>query len=80
MEYILLIYFLETERFCRLKVGIGRPPAQQDPAQYVLSPFSAEESGEMDSVVSHAVDALESLIIEGASAAMNRFNVRQTEA
>lgn len=74
-----LIFSLETERFCRLKVGIGRPPVSQDPAQYVLSPFRVEESRQMGPVLSRAVDALESLILEGASTAMNRFNTRQAE-
>ena len=75
-----LIFSLETERFCRVKVGIGRPPDSQEPAQYVLSTFSIEESREMGPVLSRAVDALESLILEGASTAMNRFNTRQTKA
>lgn len=74
-----LIYSLETEKFCRLKIGISRPPAGQDPAQFVLSPFSAEESLRMDSLLSQAVDALESLVLEGASMAMNRFNTRRAE-
>ena len=75
-----LIYSLETERFCRVKVGIGRPPVGQDPVQYVLSTFSFEESREMGPVLSRAVDALESLTLEGASTAMNRFNTRQAES
>jgi PTH1 family peptidyl-tRNA hydrolase len=75
-----LIFSLETERFCRVKVGIGRPPDSQEPAQYVLSTFSSEESREMGPVLSRAVDSLESLILEGASTAMNRFNTRQTKA
>ena len=75
-----LIFSLETEEFCRLKVGIGRPPASQNPADYVLSPFGVDESQQMGSLLSRAVDALESLIVEGASTAMNRFNIRQAEA
>ena len=75
-----LIFSLETEQFCRLKVGIGRPPANQDPAEYVLSPFSVEESQQMGSLLTRAVDALESLIVEGVPTAMNRFNKRQAEA
>ena len=75
-----LIFCLETEQFCRLKVGIGRPPVNQDPAHYVLSPFSVEESQQLGSIVSRAVDALESIVVEGAPAAMNRFNIRQAEA
>lgn len=75
-----LILSLGTERFSRLKVGIGRPPVNQDPAQYVLSPFAPEESRHKDSVLSRAVDALESLILEGPTSAMNKYNTRQTEA
>ena len=75
-----LICHLGTEEFRRLKVGIGRPPASQDPAQYVLSPFSGEESRQVDSILSRSVDALESLIMEGATTAMNRFNTRRPEA
>ena len=68
-----IIYCLETEKFCRLKVGIGRPTTNQDPADYVLSPFTNEESGSLESMLSRAVDALESIIIEGGTTAMNRF-------
>jgi len=75
-----LIVSLVTEQFCRVKVGIGRPPDSQEPAQYVLSTFKFEESREMGPVLSRAVDALESLILEGASTAMNRFNTRQIKA
>jgi len=75
-----LIFSLETDGFCRLKVGIGRPPASQDSADYVLSPFSVEESQQMGSLLSRAVEALGSLIVEGAPTAMNRFNIRQAEA
>lgn len=65
---------LETENFFRLKVGIGRPPVHEDPAQYVLSPFTPDESGQVDGVLPKAVEALEVLIGEGISVAMNRFH------
>ena len=74
-----LIASLETDRFRRLKLGIGRPPSGVDPAQYVLSPFHIEESSKIESVLSQAVDALEILILEGPSAAMNRFHTGREE-
>ena len=74
-----LLDSLETDRFCRVKIGIGRPPAGEDPAQYVLSPFHSEECSDIHSVLSQAVDALECLILEGPPAAMNRFNMRNKE-
>ena len=67
---------LGTKDFCRLKVGIDRPPVNEDPAQYVLSPFAQHERERVNAVLSNAVDALECLIQEGASVAMNRFHAR----
>ena len=74
-----LLVSLETDRFSRVKIGIGRPPEGEDPAQYVLSPFHSEEISNIHSVLSLAVDALEALILEGPPAAMNRFNMRSNE-
>jgi PTH1 family peptidyl-tRNA hydrolase len=72
-----VISCLGTEDFCRLKVGINRPPDHEDPAQYVLSAFAQQEREQVDAVlIPHAVDALECLIGEGVSVAMNRFHVR----
>lgn len=65
---------LGTEDFCRLKVGINRPPDHEDPAQYVLSAFAQHEREPVNAVLSKAVDALECLIREGVSVAMNRFH------
>ena len=67
---------LGTQDFCRLKVGIDRPPVNEDLAQYVLSPFAQHEHGPVNAVLSHAVDALECLIQDGALVAMNRFHSR----
>lgn len=49
---------LGTKEFSRLKVGVGRPPGSQDPADYVLRPFSKNERPEIDVVVEDAADVL----------------------
>src|SRR6185436_4210341 len=36
-----LVRSLGTKDFLRVRFGIGRPPGRQDPADYVLSDFSA---------------------------------------
>ncbi len=38
-----IIQHLGTQAFGQLRMGIGRPPGQMDPADYVLQPFSAEQ-------------------------------------
>ncbi|MGC8874832.1 MAG: aminoacyl-tRNA hydrolase, partial [Chloroflexia bacterium] len=54
-----IIEALGTESFPRLRVGIGRPanPAQ-DPIDYVLSPFTAEEEPVLAGVLERAADAV----------------------
>ena len=69
---------LGTEEFFRLKVGIGRPPDNEDLAKFVLSPFSGEEWEQVVATIPKAVEALECLICEGATVAMNRFHVRSS--
>lgn len=60
--------------FARVRVGIGRPPAGADPADYVLSPFAPEEQALVEAAIARAADATESLIVDGPERAMNRFN------
>jgi PTH1 family peptidyl-tRNA hydrolase len=60
--------------YLRVRVGIGRPPGRQDPADFVLRDFSTAERKELDYLVDRAADAVETLIGEGLEAAQNRFN------
>jgi PTH1 family peptidyl-tRNA hydrolase len=65
---------LGSDGFARLRMGIGRPPGQTDPADFVLRPFTASEEQEMALVRPKAADAIEAWLAEGVEAAMNRFN------
>jgi peptidyl-tRNA hydrolase, PTH1 family len=69
-----IIQSLGTESFSRVRVGIGRPPGQMDPADYVLQPFSAAQEEEMAFVRIKAADAIEAWLALGINAAMNQFN------
>ena len=65
---------LGTPEFLRLRVGVGRP-GRGDPrpvADYVLSPFAAED--DVEGIVSRSADAVESVLLEGLVAAQQRFN------
>lgn len=60
--------------FHRIRMGIGRPPGRQEPADYVLSDFTASQRFEVELEVSRAADAIESLVVDGLGVAQNRFN------
>jgi PTH1 family peptidyl-tRNA hydrolase len=69
-----IIKALGTDAFPRLRMGIGRPPGQMDPAAYVLQPFSPEQEKEMAFVRPQAADAIEMWLTKGIEAAMNQYN------
>lgn len=58
--------------YWRLKVGVGRPPARMDPADYVLARFRAAERPVVDRVVADAADLVELFVAEGGDAARQR--------
>jgi PTH1 family peptidyl-tRNA hydrolase len=60
--------------FHRVRVGIGRPPGRQDPADFVLSSYSAAERKILPFQVDRAADAVESLLTDGLEKTQSRFN------
>lgn len=65
---------LGEQDFGRFRLGIGRPPAGETAADYVLSPFTATEAELVQQVLDHAMAAVRVLLSAGPSAAMARFN------
>jgi peptidyl-tRNA hydrolase, PTH1 family len=65
---------LRTPDFHRIRVGVGRPPGRQDPADFVLRPFSKAEAPDVPSLVDEAADAALSLIRDGLEATQDRHN------
>lgn len=65
---------LGTPDFTRVRVGIGRPPGRQDPADFVLRPFSTAERAELANLVADAADAVELTVTDGLLAAQQRYH------
>jgi PTH1 family peptidyl-tRNA hydrolase len=65
---------LGSEEFARVRVGVRRGELPADLAEYVLSDFPPEDVLVVQEVVAQAADAVECLLREGATTAMNRFN------
>lgn len=60
--------------FVRVRVGIGRPPGRQDPADWVLSPFGTAERAALPALLTDSADAVELLVDDGLVAAQQRFH------
>jgi len=65
-----------TKEYVRVRVGIGRPPGRQDPADFVLKDFSATERKTLDLLVAEAADAAELLLERGLETAQNVVHPR----
>lgn len=66
-----------TKDYLRVRVGIGRPPGRQDPADFVLKDFSSAERRELPLLLDRAADAVEALLADGLDAAQNSFHADQ---
>ena len=60
--------------YYRLRMGIGRPIGNQDPADFVLKPFSSVERGSLAEFIQRGADAVEVLISDGLEQAQTEFN------
>ncbi len=69
-----LIAYLGSPDFIRVRVGIGRPPAGMDTADYVLGIFHAEEGAAAGDAVCRAAEAVTMIVADGVTKAMNTFN------
>ena len=65
---------LRTADYVRVRVGIGRPPGRQDPADFVLQPVGARDEAGLELLVSHAAEAVRASIVEGLERTQDRFN------
>ena len=65
---------LGTGDYFRVRVGVGRPPGRQEPADFLLSSFSARERESLGVEVVRAADAVESLVQVGLERTQSSFN------
>jgi PTH1 family peptidyl-tRNA hydrolase len=65
---------LGTGDFYRIRIGVGRPPGRQEPADYVLSNIPASQRADYDVEIERAADAVESLITTGLDRTQSAYN------
>lgn len=67
---------LGTQKYLRVRVGVGRPPGRMDAANYVLQDFSASQRTALPVLISDAADAVETLVQEGLEKTQLRYHSR----
>ncbi|HLU40758.1 MAG TPA: aminoacyl-tRNA hydrolase [Microthrixaceae bacterium] len=66
---------LHTREFTRVRIGVGKPPGgAAKGADWVLSKVPAAARAELDVACEVAADAVESILLEGIDATMQRVN------
>lgn len=71
-----IIKALGSPEFLRVRIGVGRPPGQQDTADFVLKPFATQERDSVAVLIEDAADATEKLTTDGLLAAQQQFHGR----
>jgi PTH1 family peptidyl-tRNA hydrolase len=75
-----LIAQLGTDKFPRMRIGVGRGDTRRDFSGHVLSRFDANERRLVQETVERATDAVELFVTSGIEPMMNRFNRTTEEA
>ena len=78
-----IISSLGSQDFCRIRIGIGRPAQRRyatsgntdtDVINHVLGDFTREEQKIIKPAIVRTSEAIECILIDGITAAMNKFN------
>jgi PTH1 family peptidyl-tRNA hydrolase len=75
-----IIAHIGTQDFYRVRVGIGRPEADNPPVkeesviEYILSDFTPEEKKIIDETIQQVNEAITYFLSKGITAAMNKYN------
>jgi len=73
---------LGTDAYPRLRIGVGEPIVGEHripKKDYVLSPFTEQQRADLEPILDRAADALYCWVRDGIDAAMNRYNVTETQ-
>ena len=69
-----VIACLGSSEFPRIRIGVGRGASPEEMKDYVLGSFSQEDSKLIKEAAARAAAAVESIILNGCEATMNKFN------
>ncbi len=65
---------LHSDKFLRIRIGVGKPASKEHGADYVLKKFSPRERNEIDVTLAQSAAAAELIVTQGIDAAMNQLH------
>ncbi|MCX6504577.1 MAG: aminoacyl-tRNA hydrolase [Actinobacteria bacterium] len=65
---------LHSDKFLRIRIGVGKPASKEHGADYVLKKFSPRERNEIDVTLAQSAAAAELIVAQGIDAAMNQLH------
>jgi PTH1 family peptidyl-tRNA hydrolase len=71
-----MVFYLKTEEFNRIKIGIGRPRNNERIELFVLSAPYTDQKEIIEGVLRSAAEAVDVFIRDGVESAMTAFNSR----
>jgi PTH1 family peptidyl-tRNA hydrolase len=74
-----IIGALGTQDFLRIRIGVAPERKVEDGERYLLAPFRKAELGVVDGMLDTAAEAVMAILTDGAAAAMNRFNRKDSD-
>ena len=74
-----IIKSLNTQRFMRIKVGVGEKPKDWDLADFVLGRFTKEEREHLEGAMERAAEAVCYMVNGEVAKAMNEYNKKVTD-
>lgn len=74
-----IIKRLGTDKFLRIKVGVGAKPKDWDLADHVLGHFTPDDRKIVDESIKKAGDAVDKMLSQGVEVAMNEYNRKQVQ-
>ena len=69
-----IIYQLQTNKFPRLRLGIGTEENMRPAEEYVLKPFKSDDEIKVKEMIQKGTESLDSILIQGINYSMNKYN------
>ena len=75
-----IIDSIGTREFVRVRLGVAPEHPLEDPVSYLLAPVKKAQRDSTEQMAARTAEAVEMILSEGVSKAMNRFNRREPPA